>query len=174
MLLLTRHLARRRVTLGFAFAIGVLYFARPTPHSLVLGAAVGLIGEAIRIWAAGHLEKSREVTSSGPYRFTRHPLYLGSSIMALGVAVGCRSYVVAALVLLYMSATLAAAIRTEEAFLRERFGDAYDAYAYARAPHVERAFSVERVWRNKEYRALVGLGLFLGLLALKMVLAPSN
>ncbi len=70
--------------------------------------------------------------------------------------------------------TLAAAIRTEEAFLRERFGDAYDAYADARAPHVERAFSVERVWRNKEYRALVGLALFLGLLALKMVLAPSN
>jgi len=94
--------------------------------------------------------------------------------MALGVAVGCRSYVVAALVLLYMGATLAAAIRTEEAFLRERFGDAYDAYADARAPHVERAFSVERVWRNKEYRALVGLALFLGLLALKMVLAPSN
>ena len=174
MLSLTRHLARRRVTLGFVFAIGVLYFARPTPHSLALGAAVGLVGEAIRIWAAGHLEKSREVTSSGPYRFTRHPLYLGSSIMALGVAVGCRSYVVAALVLLYMGATLAAAIRTEEAFLRERFGDAYDAYADARAPHVERAFSVERVWRNKEYRALVGLALFLGLLALKMVLAPSN
>ena len=113
--------------LGFVFAIGVLYFARPTPHSL-----------------------------------------------ALGVAVGCRSDAVAALVLLYMGATLAAAIRTEEAFLRERFGDAYDAYADARAPHVERAFSVERVWRNKEYRAVVGLALFLGVLALKMLLAPLN
>jgi phospholipid methyltransferase len=171
---LTRHLARRRVTLGFVFAIGVLYFARPTPRSLALGAAVGLIGEAIRIWAAGHLEKSREVTSSGPYRFTRHPLYLGSSIMAIGVAIGCRSYVVTALVLIYMCSTLAAAIRSEEAFLRERFGDAYDAYADARAPHVERAFSVERVWRNKEYRALVGLALFLGLLALKMLLVAPN
>ena len=76
--------------------------------------------------------------------------------------------------LLYMGATIAAAIRTEEAFLRERFGDEYDAYADARAPHVERAFSLERAWRNREYRALVGLALFLGLLALKMVLAPSN
>ena len=174
MLSLTRHLARRRVTLGFVFAFAVLYFARPTPDSLALGGAVGLLGEAIRVWAAGHLEKSREVTSSGPYRFTRHPLYLGSSIMAIGVGIGCRSYVVAALVLVYMGATLAAAIRTEEAFLRERFGDAYDAYAAARAPHVERAFSVERVWRNKEYRALAGLVLFLGLLALKMLFAPAN
>ena len=79
----------------------------PTRDSLALGAAIGVLGEAIRIWAAGHLEKSREVTSSGPYRFTRHPLYLGSSIMALGIAVGCRSIVVAALVLLYMAATIA-------------------------------------------------------------------
>ena len=79
---LARVLARRRVTLGFVFAIAVLYFAAPTRESLLAGAAVGMVGEAIRIWAAGHLEKSREVTTSGPYRFTRHPLYLGSSIMA--------------------------------------------------------------------------------------------
>jgi len=167
---LTRHLARRRVSIGFVCAIGVLYFARPTPQSLALGAVVAVVGEAIRIWAAGHLEKSREVTSSGPYRFMRHPLYLGSSIMAAGVAIGCRSLVVATLVLVYMAATLAAAIRTEEAFLRDRFGDAYDDYASARAPHVKRRFSLERVWCNREYRSLIGLGLFLLLLALRMVL----
>jgi protein-S-isoprenylcysteine O-methyltransferase Ste14 len=152
-----RFLARRRVTLGFVFAIGVLYFAVPTRASLLAGATIGLAGESIRLWAAGHLEKSREVTTSGPYRFSRHPLYLGSSIMALGIAVGCRSIVVAVLVFLYMATTIAAAIRTEEAFLRERFGDAYDAYAEARAPLVERRFSLERAWRNKEYRALTGL-----------------
>jgi protein-S-isoprenylcysteine O-methyltransferase Ste14 len=162
------------VTIGFACAIGVLYFARPTPQSLALGAIVGLFGEAIRIWAAGHLEKSREVTSSGPYRVTRHPLYLGSSIMAIGVAIGCRSLPVAILVLIYMGVTLAAAIRTEEAFLRERFGDAYDAYADARAPHVKRQFSIERAWRNREYRAFIGLLLFLLLLTLRMWIGSSN
>ena len=73
-----------------------------------------------------------------------------------------------------MGATITAAIRTENAFLRERFGDAYDAYADARAPHVERAFSVERVWRNKEYRAVIGLALFLGLLTLRMMFLASN
>ena len=162
-----RFLAKRRVTLGFVFAAVVLYFAAPTRASLVAGAAVGLAGEAIRLWAAGHLEKSREVTSSGPYRFSRHPLYLGSSVMALGIVVGCRSIVVAVLVFVYMATTIAAAIRTEEAFLRERFGDAYDAYAEARAPRVERRFSIERAWRNREYRALSGLFVALLLLVLR-------
>lgn len=168
---LARVLARRRVTLGFVFAIGVLYFASPTRASLLAGAVIGLVGESIRIWAAGHLEKSREVTTSGPYRFTRHPLYLGSSVMALGIAVGCRSIVVAVLVFVYMATTIGAAIRTEEAFLRARFGDAYDAYAEARAPRVARRFSFERAWRNKEYRALVGLIVALLLLVFRAWLA---
>jgi protein-S-isoprenylcysteine O-methyltransferase Ste14 len=168
---LVRVLARRRVTLGFIFAVAVLYFASPTRASLAAGAAIGLVGEAIRIWAAGHLEKSREVTTSGPYRFTRHPLYLGSSIMALGIAVACRSIVVAIIVFTYMAATIAAAIRMEEAFLRARFGDAYDAYAEARAPRVERRFSFERAWRNKEYRALIGLIVAMLLLVFRAWLA---
>ncbi len=168
---LARALARRRVTLGFVFAIAVLYFAAPSRESLIAGAAIGALGEAIRIWAAGHLEKSREVTTSGPYRFTRHPLYLGSSIMALGIAVGCRSILVAGLVFLYMASTIGAAIRTEEAFLRARFGDAYDAYAEARAPRVQRRFSFERAWRNKEYRALIGLFVALLLLVFRAWLA---
>jgi len=161
----TQFLARRRVALGFLCAIAVVYFAQPTPMSLAVGASVALLGQVVRLWAAGHLEKSREVTTSGPYRFTRHPLYLGSSIMAAGVAIGCRSVVVAAVVGAYMFATIAAAIRSEEKFLRERFGDAYDAYAESRGPRVSRRFSWERAWRNKEYRSMTGLAVFLVILA---------
>jgi len=163
----TRRLARLRVPLGFVFAVAVLYLARPTAGSIAAGALVGVLGEGIRFWAAGHLEKSREVTQSGPYRFTRHPLYVGSCIMALGVAIGSASWGVLGLVVLYMGATIAAAIRTEEAFLRERFGDQYDAYAEARAPSVERPFSLERAWRNREYRAMSGLVAAIALLAAK-------
>jgi protein-S-isoprenylcysteine O-methyltransferase Ste14 len=163
--MLRQFLARRRVALGFVFGAAVVYLAQPTWRSLSLGAAVALVGQAVRLWAAGHLEKSREVTTSGPYQFTRHPLYVGSSIMALGVAVGCRSWVVAALVSLYMATTIAAAVRSEEVFLRERFGDAYDAYAESRGTRVSRPFSWERAWRNKEYRSVTGLILFLVVLA---------
>jgi Phospholipid methyltransferase len=165
---LAGFLARRRVSLGFVFAVAVLYFSRPTWTSIAAGAAVGATGEAIRVWAAGHLEKSREVTSSGPYRFTRHPLYLGSSIMGLGVAIASRSLVVTLLTIVYMGATIAAAIRTEEAFLRRQFGDAYDAYAASRGPLAARRFSVVRAWRNREYRAVAGFAMFVVLLIGRM------
>jgi protein-S-isoprenylcysteine O-methyltransferase Ste14 len=85
-----RVLARYRVAVGSVMAVATLWLARPTPRSLVLGAGMAAIGSAIRIWAAGHVEKSREVTSSGPYRLTRHPLYLGSTVLGLGVAVAAN------------------------------------------------------------------------------------
>jgi protein-S-isoprenylcysteine O-methyltransferase Ste14 len=161
-------LARRRVSLGFVFAVAVLYLSNPTRQSLAIGTVVGLIGEVIRIWAAGHLEKSREVTTSGPYRFTRHPLYLGSSLMGLGVAIASRSLIVALLIFVYMASTIAAAIRTEEAFLRTQFGDAYDAYARSRGLRADRRFSVARAWRNREYRAVGGFAIFVLLLVARM------
>ena len=84
-------LARRRVALGFLSAVAAIVLATPTTRSLAVGFLIALAGEAVRIWAAGHLEKSREVTRSGPYRWTRHPLYLGSSLLAVGVIVASRS-----------------------------------------------------------------------------------
>lgn len=157
-------LARWRVPLGFAAALLVLWLARPTPHTLQIGLPIAVLGQLLRIWAAGHLEKSREVTSSGPYRFTRHPLYLGSSVMGAGLAVAANHWAVAVLILGYLVTTLRIAIRTEEAYLRATFGDAYDRYAVGTLPTVSRRFSLERAWRNKEYRAPIGLvllGVFL-------------
>src|SRR5689334_24461774 len=115
-------LARRRVALGAVMAIAALVLARPTWNSWYAGLAVAVVGEAIRVWAAGHLEKSREVTQSGPYRWTRHPLYVGSSVMAAGIVIASRSLALAVLTAVYMVSTLTAAIRTEEAFLRRTFG----------------------------------------------------
>ena len=161
-------LARRRVPLGFVAAAAVLVLARPTPASWQAGLAVALAGEAIRVWAAGHLEKGREVTRSGPYRFTRHPLYLGSAVMAVGIVIASRSTLAAAIGIIYMAATVAAAIRTEEAFLRRTFGAAYDDYRAARGAPMPRRFSFARAMRNREYRAVVGLVLGFALLALRM------
>ena len=145
-----------------------LILARPTPKSWVVGLAVALAGELVRIWAAGHLEKSREVTRSGPYRFTRHPLYAGSAVIALGIVLASRSWVVAVLAAVYILATTAAAVRTEEAFLRRTFGNAYDEYRASRGETPPRPFSFARVLRNREYRAVAGLSAGFALLALKM------
>jgi protein-S-isoprenylcysteine O-methyltransferase Ste14 len=162
------ELARWRVPLGFLFGIAVLVLATPRDTPLVVGGAVAVVGEALRVWAAGHLEKSREVTKSGPYRFTRHPLYLGSAVMGIGLAIAANSIAVAAIVAVYLTATLTAAIRSEEAFLRGRFGREYDAYAAGAACDVERRFSVERALRNREYRAVVGLAVAFLVLVLKL------
>jgi protein-S-isoprenylcysteine O-methyltransferase Ste14 len=158
------------VPLGFLFAIVVLWLATPTWRTLAWGLPIAALGEALRIWAAGHLEKSREVTRSGPYRWLRHPLYVGSSLMAAGLAVAAGSLVVAAIVAIYMTATITAAIVTENAFLRQTFGADYAAWQAGAAPAVERRFSVERAIRNREYRALTGFLLIAALLAYKATL----
>ena len=150
-------LARWRVPLGFLFGGLVLWLARPTVESLRIGLPIALAGQTVRIWAAGHLEKSREVTTSGPYRFTRHPLYLGSLLMGVGLMVAANRLAVAVLIGTYLAVTLGLAVRTEEAFLRATFGDTYDRYAQGALPSVARRFSLARAWRNKEYRAPLGL-----------------
>lgn len=160
-------LARRRVAIGFVTGVVALWLARPTRASLVAGAAVGAIGEALRVWAAGHLEKSREVTTSGPYQVMRHPLYAGSTIMGVGLSIAADSAVVAALVLGYLAVTLTAAIRTEEAHLTDKFGDQYPSYRQGTTPSALRRFSVARAFRNREYRAVIGFVAVLALLALK-------
>ena len=166
-----RMLARRRIVLGFVAGVVTLILGRPSWPSWEAGVLVAVVGEAIRIWSAGHLEKSREVTRSGPYRWTPHPLYVGSSIIALGAVVAARSVTVAVVVTIYIAATLTAAIATEEAFLRRAFGDAYDRYRRSSAEPMVRRFSAGRAMRNREYRAVMGLVAGFALLALKIVLS---
>ena len=168
--LLVEFLARKRVTLGFVTTVAALLLAQPTWVTWRMGLLTALVGEAVRMWAAGHLEKGREVTSSGPYRWVAHPLYVGSSIIALGVVIAARSVVVGVLATIYMGSTIAAAILTEEAFLRERFGDQYDRYRQSGGP-TERRFSFDRAMQNREYRAALGLVVGFALLALKVALS---
>lgn len=165
---LAEALARRRVALGFLCGIAALALARPTRGSLLLGALIAAAGEAVRIWAAGHLEKSREVTTSGPYRFTRHPLYVGSAVITLGFVIASRSLWVALLAAVYLALTYTAAIRREEAFLTAEFGAAYPDYKAGRLGGVARTFSLERAIRNREYRAVMGILLAFAILWVRL------
>ena len=162
-----KWLARRRVAIGFVAGIAAIWLSQPSRRTLLIGGAIAVLGEVMRIWAAGHLEKGREVTVSGPYRFTRHPLYLGSTIVGLGLAIASASAVVAILTAAYLGVTLTAAITTEEAHLTAKFGDAYPEYRDGRAAGVSRRFSAARAVKNREYRAAVGLVAVLALLSWK-------
>jgi protein-S-isoprenylcysteine O-methyltransferase Ste14 len=162
-----RRVARLRVTIGFLCGALAIWLAHPTARSLWAGAIVALAGEAMRIWAAGHLEKGREVTTSGPYAWTRHPLYLGSTLIGVGLGVASASVVVGALVVAYLAITLTAAVRTEEAHLTDKFGETYPAYRAGKSDTAARRFSLERAVRNREYRAVAGLLVVLAVFAWK-------
>jgi protein-S-isoprenylcysteine O-methyltransferase Ste14 len=160
-------LARRRVLLGFLAGAVAIWLAQPTRGSVTAGAVVAIVGELIRIWAAGHLEKGREVTMSGPYRLARHPLYVGSAVMGVGLAIASASAIVAVLVAAYLAIAVTAAVRTEEAHLTQKFGGAYPAYRDGRAGDPLRRFSLVRAMKNREYRAVIGLLAALALLSWK-------
>lgn len=154
---MTRFLARWRVTLGFVCSVFAILLARPTRASLLAGLTIVLLGEFLRIWAAGHLEKSREVTSSGPYRWTRHPLYIGSTLLGLGFGIAANHPVVLVLAIVYLAVTLTAAARSEERHLESKFGDEYGKYRRGQGPPGSRPFSFSRAVRNGEHRTVIGV-----------------
>jgi hypothetical protein len=149
-----RLLARFRVALGWMCAPLVFILADPTPASIVAGSLVALVGEGIRFWAAGHLHKSSEVTTSGPYRYFSHPLYVGSSVMGAGLGLASANPIALGIVVAYLVVTLRAAIASEVAFLRGKFGDEYENYRRGdtvgdrgRDPGViDRPFSFAKRW----------------------------
>ena len=152
-----KTLARLRVPLGFLGTAVALALVRPSWTTWQVGAAVAAAGELLRLWAAGHIDKGREITRSGPYRFLRHPLYVGSTLIGIGFALASRNAIVWALTTVYLAVTLAAAIRTEERTLDERFAGAYSEYRAGRATPVDRPFTWARVVANREYRAVTGV-----------------
>ncbi len=146
-------LARFRVALAWVFGPLVLLLAEPTAASLAAGLVIAAAGEALRFWAAGHLHKAREVTASGPYRWSSHPLYVGSAVMGLGAGIASHSAIAIGIIALYLALTLTAAIRSEEAWLRRRFGDRYDRFKRGELRR-DAGESVEEVSRFLDHSSL--------------------
>jgi protein-S-isoprenylcysteine O-methyltransferase Ste14 len=169
---------RWRVRLGYPLAIAVLFFAQPQPRSILYGALVGLFGLALRAWAAGYLHKQEVLTVTGPYAYTRNPLYLGSAVLALGVAIATRSWISSLLLATYFAVFYSIVIRKEENELRLRHAENFDRYAVAvplffprlsPAKLSERGtgtFSSLQYRKNHEWQAAVGFLLLLVVLVL--------
>jgi len=169
--------SRWRVRIGYPLAAVALFLARPTPRSILLGAAIGLIGLAIRAYSAGYLHKQEVLTTTGPYAYTRNPLYFGSGILAIGAAMAIRSLLAAALLFAYFALVYYFVMRREEVELRGKHGAAFDAFASSvplffprlmpnRQPAAASgSFSWAQYKRNHEYEAAAGFLLFLIVLA---------
>ncbi len=124
-----QHVARRiRVPLGFAFSIVFLLLARPSPRSVLWSLLMVVPGLGLRAYASGYVKKNAELTTTGPYAWTRNPLYLGSMLMAFGFAAGARSLLLAGLLALLFALIYIPVIRGEEEYLRAHFSG-FAAYA---------------------------------------------
>jgi len=179
------RIARRiRVPLGFAFAAIYIWLAHPTWTSIFGGAAIALAGVALRAMASGHVQKNAELATTGPYAWSRNPLYLGSMIIGAGFAVAALSWwVVLGLFVLFLAIYIPV-VRSEESFLRQQF-PRYDDYA-RRVPRfigiparnhgdIQRgAFSRALYLKHREYNAAIGTFAMLAALAAKLFwLRPS-
>src|SRR5678815_366020 len=149
---------RLRVPMGFAIAAAVLYLAKPTGTLILAGLPVALLGVILRGMAAGVIRKDATLTTSGPYAWTRNPLYLGSFLMGLGFAIMSGSWIAAALILIPSLVIYPNVIRNEEAHLARLFPEEFRAYS-ARVPRffprfraVERVFSMQQYLANREYQ----------------------
>jgi protein-S-isoprenylcysteine O-methyltransferase Ste14 len=158
--------SRYRVPAGWLVGLVVVVLARPTTWSLLLGLPFACAGEALRVWASGHIEKTKRPATGGPYAHSRNPLYVGSLLIALGVAAACASPWVVLAVAAYFLAFYPTVMREEAAFLEQKFAGDYATWAAAvplfwprvvsAGPRASR-FDWARVRLNKEWRTAAAL-----------------
>ncbi|MGH9413788.1 MAG: methyltransferase family protein [Terriglobales bacterium] len=171
--------------LGFAAAVALIVGAHPRPLSLAAGLPIAAAGLGLRACAAGHIRKNDALATTGPYRFTRNPLYLGSALLGAGFVIAADYWLLAVLALALLVGVYLPVIRAEEGYLAERFGAAFHEYA-GRVPRLiprfgfggkqaGGSFSLALYRRHREYQALAGFCFLAVVLVLKWklhVVAP--
>ena len=157
---------RWRVPLGFVIAPIFILLAKPRPWTLAAGGAISLIGLALRAWATGHLRKNDALAMTGPYAYTRNPLYLGSFLIGSGFTVAAGRWELAMLFALLFLGIYVPVMRVESETLEQLFGHKYRQYAqavpiflpgltrYQGAAKAE--FDVALYKRYREYEAALG------------------
>lgn len=165
--------------LGFVCAAIFFLLSRPRPLTLAIGGAIALPGLALRAWATGHLRKNDALAITGPYAYTRNPLYLGSFVMGVGFTVASGRFVLGILFAALFLGIYVPVMRVESATLAKLFGESYQRYLKAvplflprLSPYREgtqdiASFDASLYKRYREYQAAMGLFIAWALLALK-------
>jgi len=179
-------LTRLRLRAVWLLILPFYIFASPATILILWGAGVSSAGLALRAWAAGSIQKDRELAMTGPYAHIRNPLFLGSFILGVGVTIAGGQWVFGVVFLVFFLVVYRATVLREVAELEARFGESYRIYA-AHVPSVlprfmahlgERSesrgdgFSRARYMRNREWEAALGAVAAFGALALKMEFWP--
>lgn len=169
---------RWRVPLGFLCAALFILFARPRPITLLIGAGVSIVGLLLRAWASGHIRKNSALATSGPYAYTRNPLYLGSFVMGLGFTIGAGRWPLAVLFGALFLGIYFPVMRVESATMDQSFGPEFRDYSRAVPMFLPRLtaygkdsqtkFDRGLYLRYREYQAALGVLIAWGFLILKM------
>jgi len=162
---LHKLLLRARIPASILMGVAILVFAKPTQQSWLLGMAVVVLGESLRLWASGYIHKSAEVTSCGPYAMCRHPLYLGHFIIATGFCIAADSLPAYIIVAIAFFIIYVPTWKNEERFLTDTFGDTYADFKASRCAIVPRwdrqifegEFSWAMVKQHREWNHVWGL-----------------
>jgi protein-S-isoprenylcysteine O-methyltransferase Ste14 len=183
-----RIATRLRVPLGFLFAAAYVLFARPRWSSLAASSIVLIAGLLVRAVASGHIRKNAELATTGPYAYVRNPLYLGSILIAIAFLIAARNWWIALAACAMFAFIYIPVIRAEEKYLRSIFPGYADYSAQVgrfwprltpyRASFLDRAasgeaagsgFSAALYRKHREYNALMGSALVMGVLILKIL-----
>lgn len=169
---------RWRVPFGFICAALFILLAQPRPITLLAGGVVSLLGVALRAWAAGHIRKNDRLATSGPYAFTRNPLYLGSFLIGLGFTIAAARWLLGVLFIALFLGIYFPVMRVEATTLQTLFGKSFERYGsqvplfFPRlTPYHDQSggsrFDASLYLRYREYRAGLGLLIAWGALVLK-------
>jgi len=174
----TNFWIRWRVRVGYPVGIAAFWFAHPQLNWLICGVSIAILGLTLRGYAAGHLRKHQQLATSGPYSYTRNPLYLGSVLLAVGFSVASHSWISAFLLAAYLAIFYPVVIRREQTELRAHYGEAFVEYA-SRVPAFwpglspamasTEKFSWSLYFKNREYEASIGLAVAMAILLALMV-----
>jgi protein-S-isoprenylcysteine O-methyltransferase Ste14 len=176
-------IARRiRVPVGFAVAALYLGLANPSAETLGFGSVLVVAGLVLRGWASGHLEKNERLATTGPYAYTRNPLYGGSLILTAGFAIAARSWWIALILFVMFAVIYLPVIKDEEKFLAQRFPEfsAYTREVPRLIPDItptsrtSAAFSWNLYNKHREYHATLGSVAILAVLIGKLLWIPRS
>lgn len=103
-------------------------FARPRPVTLLAGVTISVFGLLLRAWAAGHIRKNSELATSGPYAYSRNPLYLGNFLLGLGFTIGSGWWPLGLLFGALFLGIYLPVMRVESETLAQLFGESYQRY----------------------------------------------
>ncbi|HXF42310.1 MAG TPA: isoprenylcysteine carboxylmethyltransferase family protein [Pyrinomonadaceae bacterium] len=163
---LLKGFQRLRVFSGFAVSVIYLIFAEPKPALLAIGLVFAITGLIIRAWASGHIRKINELETSGPYSFTRNPLYFGTLLIIVGFAICSGKLWISVLAIAYFLFAYLPVIAAESNELKQTFGESFIEYEknvpeliprlkpYRR--NSERSFDFGLYLKNGEYNAAIG------------------